>query len=67
MQEYGGIYETVDSVNKAGGEGLGVLCDVSKPDDVEKMMEKAVSKWDGVDIIVNNAGVPSLGYVEKDG
>ncbi len=59
------IDETVDAVNDAGGEGFGVLCDVSKFDDVEKLAEKAISKWDGVDIIVNNAGVPAVGHMEK--
>ena len=59
------IDETVNEVNEAGGEGIGVLCDVSKPENVEHLAETVKSKWDGVDIIVNNAGVPGVGFIDK--
>jgi NAD(P)-dependent dehydrogenase (short-subunit alcohol dehydrogenase family) len=59
------IDETVDAVNEAGGEGIGVLCDVSKPEHVESLADEVLSKWDGADIIVNNAGVPASGYIEE--
>lgn len=60
-----GAEETVKQVNEAGGEGFAVSCDVTQFKQVEKLSESAVSKWGGVDIIVNNAGVLNVGVMEK--
>lgn len=57
--------ESVKQVNAAGGKGLAVKCDVTQWDQVLNLAKVAESKWGGADIIVNNAGVPGLGFVEK--
>jgi len=57
--------ETVDMVNAAGGRGLAFHCDVTKWDQVSSMADAVVSEWEGVDIVVNNAGVPGVGVMEK--
>ena len=57
--------ETLDLVKKNGGSGFSVLCDVTKPDQLDTLAETLVSQWGGVDIIVNNAGVAAAGYMEK--
>lgn len=49
--------KVVDEIKRNGGEGLAVKCDVSKKEEVEKMVKAAVSKWGKVDILVNNAGI----------
>jgi len=36
---------------------LSICCDVSKEDEVEKMVNKIVDQFGGIDILVNNAGV----------
>jgi NAD(P)-dependent dehydrogenase (short-subunit alcohol dehydrogenase family) len=50
---------TVNSVtrqiNEAGGTALGVPCDVSEKDQVFAMVDRAVSEFGTVDILVNNA------------
>ncbi|MBV9216796.1 MAG: glucose 1-dehydrogenase [Acidobacteria bacterium] len=49
--------ETVAEFAVRGFEVLGVLADVSKPDDATRAIAEAVSAFGGVDILVNNAGV----------
>ena len=48
------------TVNEMRGRGFkteGVLCDVSKPDDVQRVVDRTVEVFGQVDILVNNAGV----------
>jgi NAD(P)-dependent dehydrogenase (short-subunit alcohol dehydrogenase family) len=45
---------------------LFVKCDVSKPKQVEKMLDKAVAKFGRVDVMVNNAGIGSLASVMEE-
>ncbi|MHB1235216.1 MAG: glucose 1-dehydrogenase [Microbacteriaceae bacterium] len=52
--------ETTDIIAKieaAGGHAVGVDADVSKMDDLHKMVATAVEKFGRLDVIVNNAGV----------
>ena len=57
--------ESVRLVNGAGGQGLAIRCDVTKPEEVQGLADAVISKWGTVDIIINNAGVPVLGFMEK--
>ena len=49
--------ETVNKVKAAGTKGLYVKCDVSKADEVNKMVEAAIKEFKKVDILINNAGI----------
>lgn len=51
------IERTVQDILDAGGEAIGVEVDVSRPEDVSRLVKEAVSRWGTVDILVNNAGV----------
>lgn len=57
--------ETVDMVNAEGGRGMAFQCDVAQWDQVSSMAQAVVSAWEGVDIVVNNAGIVSVGVMEK--
>lgn len=57
--------ESARLVDGAGGNGLVVRCDVTKPEEVQALADAVISKWGSVDIIINNAGVPVVGYMEK--
>jgi len=57
--------ETVKKVNAAGGQALAIHCDVARADDVERLARQVTLEWGGADVVVNNAGVPSIGFVEK--
>jgi NAD(P)-dependent dehydrogenase (short-subunit alcohol dehydrogenase family) len=57
--------ETVSLVSNAGGSGEKYVCDVTDPEKIDAMAAFYLDKWDGVDIMVNNAGVASAGYVDE--
>ena len=50
--------ETVRMIKGAGGEATFVKVDVSKADDVKKMIRTAVDTYGKLNILYNNAGVP---------
>lgn len=43
-----------------GYEGIGVLCDVRKKEEVENLMKKAVEKYGRIDALVANAGITDM-------
>ena len=47
----------VDDIRNAGGTAMAVQADVSREDQVQAMFGTALAAWDGVDILVSNAGV----------
>ncbi|WP_049989081.1 SDR family NAD(P)-dependent oxidoreductase [Natrinema salifodinae] len=49
--------ETVAEITDAGGDATFVRTDVSDPDDVEAMIETAVSEYGGLDVLYNNAAI----------
>jgi NAD(P)-dependent dehydrogenase (short-subunit alcohol dehydrogenase family) len=56
--------ETVQLMNE-NGQGLVVKCDVTKPEEVEALADTVLAAWGSADIIINNAGVPVVGFMEK--
>ena len=48
---------TVQEMRAKGFRAEGMLCDVSKADEVHAVVEKTVATYGKVDILVNNAGV----------
>jgi len=52
-----GAAETLENVQKAGGEGFIIGADVSKENEVVSMFESAISKFGTIDILVSNAGI----------
>jgi NAD(P)-dependent dehydrogenase (short-subunit alcohol dehydrogenase family) len=45
--------------------GLAIACDVTKPEEVQSLADTVLSTWGSVDIIINNAGVPVVGFMDK--
>ena len=58
-----GAEETLRMVESAGGSGEVYELDVRVVKDWEAMADHFFSSWGGVDVLVNNAGVVSLGHV----
>lgn len=49
--------ETVQLIQEIGGVGLAVQADVSLSEDVDRLIQTAVSTYGKIDILVNNAGI----------
>jgi NAD(P)-dependent dehydrogenase (short-subunit alcohol dehydrogenase family) len=58
-----GADETLEMVKRAGGSGEIYQLDVRVVIDWEAMAEHFFRTWGGVDVLVNNAGVVSAGFV----
>jgi len=58
-----GLRQTLELVKQSGGSGEVFFCDVSRLDDVMKMADHCFDTWGKVDILINNAGVASTGFM----
>ena len=47
----------VDEIEKIGSDAIAIKCDVSKEDEVKKMVDQTINKFGKIDILVNNAGI----------
>lgn len=56
--------QTAAMIRRDGGSAIFIQCDVSNPDQVQRMIEDAVSESGRLDIIVNNAGTGDARKVE---
>lgn len=45
-----------EEIEEKGGEALALACDVTEPDDVERVASEAEESFGAVDILVNNSG-----------
>ena len=44
-----------------GAEVLPIVGDVTKPDDVERMVQSTIDRWGRLDVLITNAGGPAAG------
>ena len=51
----GTIHDAAAEMTEAGGTGLAVECDIRFDDQAQAAVEKVVSEFGGIDILVNNA------------
>jgi NAD(P)-dependent dehydrogenase (short-subunit alcohol dehydrogenase family) len=49
--------EVVNEIRATGGEAVANFGNVAKPEDAKAMVEQAMDEFDGIDVIVNNAGI----------
>lgn len=50
------IQETLSKIEGAGGQGLAVVTDITKKDQVQALVQNTISRFGTVDILYNNAG-----------
>jgi len=55
--------DTVRLITEFGVGAMAVKVDVSDDNSVEEMRDEILAAWDGVDVVINNAGVASAGDV----
>ena len=62
----GEIADVAHEIVLAGGEAIGVVCDVSDEASVQRMVDEAISHWGRIDILINNAAtnLPDIDVVD---
>ena len=50
------VQELADRIAKSGGEALAIAADVSKREDVRRMVQATMERFGRIDVLVNNAG-----------
>ena len=56
----GTIYTAAKEVEKLGGQALPLKCDIRNEKEVVECVKKAVERFGGIDIVINNASAISL-------
>ncbi|NJN33381.1 MAG: NAD(P)-dependent oxidoreductase [Saprospiraceae bacterium] len=56
----GTIYSAAEEIEAAGGHALPVVCDIRFEESVQEAVNQAVTKFGGIDILINNASAISL-------
>ncbi|SRR6266498_1357706 len=59
------LREAADSIRARGNGVLAIVGDVSRPEDVERIVAETIGRFGRVDILVNNAGGPPSGPFES--
>ena len=57
----GTVTATVDEIRAAGGDAIGVRCDIGSTDDIGAMFTAATGTYGRIDVLVNNAMTPTRG------
>jgi len=61
----GTIYTAAKEIEKSGGNALAVVCDIRDEKSIERAVQETVSKFGGIDILVNNASAIWLQPTEE--
>jgi citronellol/citronellal dehydrogenase len=61
----GTIFSAAAEIEAAGGKALAVQCDIRFEDHVQNVIDKAIEKFGGIDVLVNNASAISLTTTEQ--
>lgn len=59
------IEELSARIRAFGGDAFAATADVSKPSEVNHMVDRVLEKYGRIDILVNNAGILRRGYVQQ--
>ena len=60
------LEEVAEKIREAGGEVLPVVCDISKRDDADHLIEQTIATYGKIDILINSAGVLEEGLKPID-
>ncbi len=61
----GTIFSAAAEIEAAGGKALAIQCDIRYEDQIQQVVDQAVEKFGGIDILVNNASAISLTTTEQ--
>ena len=57
--------QTVEEIDRTGGSGLFFRTDVTSEPEIRYLAESISEQWDGLDVLVNNAGVAAIGRTDE--
>ncbi len=57
--------QAADELRKLGVRTLALACNVTSPDDIQRLVEATLAEFGTIDILVNNAGISWAAPVEK--
>ncbi len=60
-----GLATVVGELQRSGIEVIGRRCDVAEPREISATVAEVLSRWGGVDVLVNNAGITYYGRTER--
>lgn len=61
----GTIFSAAEEVDRAGGKGLPVYCDIRDEKLIQEVVQQTEDRFGGLDIIINNASAISISNTEK--
>jgi len=61
----GTVFTAAEDIDRAGGHGLAIVCDIRFEDQITAAVKTAVENFGGIDILVNNASAISLTGTER--
>ena len=59
------LERSLAAIKEAGGDGMAIEADVSKVEDVDRLVHTTLDTYGPVDILVNNAGIGGSGYIHE--
>jgi len=59
------LSEVASSIERNGGRALPLAGDVTREDDLQRMMTELTSEYGGLDVLVNAAGIIAFGTIEN--
>ena len=62
-----GADDVADGIRKAGGEARAFALDVGDGEAIERVVDEAAALMGGLDVLVNNAGIPVGALIESEG
>jgi NAD(P)-dependent dehydrogenase (short-subunit alcohol dehydrogenase family) len=62
----GTVTATVDEIRAAGGDAIGVRCDIGNADDITAMVSATTDAYGRIDVLVNNAMTPTRGLFTEN-
>jgi NAD(P)-dependent dehydrogenase (short-subunit alcohol dehydrogenase family) len=61
----GTIFSAAKEVEEAGGQALAMQCDIRFEDQIQRVVDAAVGKFGGIDVLINNASAIALSPTEQ--
>ncbi|HET7615701.1 MAG TPA: glucose 1-dehydrogenase [Bacillales bacterium] len=57
--------ETVEAIESRGGKAVWIRADVTRPAEVEQMVEEVIRSFGRIDVLFNNAGISGVGRLHE--